>query len=188
MGSEGQAACTTHPAAGAQLSGSRAVMQQLHVVQSSLNENWTHNRHRQCFNFSMSQHSPKLRNGDGFYSVWREVLFLLYAHIQTVALLSLPPHLPPPKDFKHFMKTIFSHPNCYLSAVFSPSSPLPFPRFCSQSGQSQLLHVCDVSDIPAVGIAEPAAGKVLGTPCCAARIWAALQAHSTPPSAFTVLI
>lgn len=117
-----------------------------------------------------------LRNRDGFFSVGREALVVTlfhmhtHAHTHTVALLSLPSHFPPPKDFEHFMEMLFSPQTvAFLLRSHQAACLLAFPGLRSQRGQLQPSHKCNVSDVPVVTMLSLWQVKVLGWPCGAAR-------------------
>lgn len=97
-----------------------------------------------CFNSPVSQHSPKpeklrwfLLCGEGG-SCCRSLTYARITHTET--LIPLPSHFPPPNDFKHFMKMLFS-PKLLPFCLALLSSLLAFPG----------LPVCWDRDVPAEG-------------------------------------
>lgn len=155
---------------------------QLYVAQSFLNENdFQRTFCGQNVNFTMSQHSPKpekqrwfLLGGEGGSCCHSLSYAHTRRHTHTVALLSLPSHFPPPKDFEHFMEMLFSPQTvAFLLRSHQAACLLAFPGLRSQRGQLQPSHKCNVSDVPVVTMLSLWQVKVLGWPCRAARVQAA---------------
>lgn len=153
--------------------------QQLHVVQSLTNENWTFRTHfvgialiSQCLNtlqkperlrwFLLGREGGSCCLSLSLTRMWR--LFSSFPLSSSKRLQTL------------YENVIFSQ------TVAFPSSLLAFPGLCSQSAWSQPLHVCNVSNVPAADAAEPAeGGRCSGG--CAGGAELSWGASSKPPVA-----
>lgn len=108
-------------------------------------------------------------------------------HKQWLFFLSLPILLL--KRLQTFYENDFFSPKLLPFCIILPKQPTAFPQVLLPKVGNHSCSTCVMlATSPLWTLLSLQQGKVLGKLLCAARIWAALQAHSTPPSAFTGLI